>query len=41
MNAETLKGHLDMLLLAAVRGEPSHGYSIAERLRTRSAGTFD
>jgi transcriptional regulator len=41
MNAETLKGHLDMLLLAAVRGEPSHGYAIAEQLRSRSAGAFD
>ena len=41
MNAETLKGHLDMLLLAAVRVEPSHGYAIAERLRSRSDGTFD
>ena len=41
MNAETLKGHLDMLLLAAIRPEPAHGYAIAERLRTRSAGTFD
>ena len=41
MNAETLKGHLDMLLLAAVRGEPAHGYAIAERLRSRSDGAFD
>ena len=41
MNAETLKGHLDMLLLAAVREGPSHGYAIAETLRTRSDGTFD
>ena len=41
MNAETLKGHLDMLLLAAVRGEPSHGYAIVERLRARSSGAFD
>ena len=41
MNAETLKGHLDMLLLAAVRGEPAHGYAIAERLRARSDGAFD
>jgi transcriptional regulator len=41
MNAETLKGHLDMLLLAAVRMEAAHGYSIAERLRARSDGTFD
>src|SRR4029079_17091825 len=41
MHAETLKGHLDMLLLAAVRPEAAHGYAIAERLRARSAGTFD
>lgn len=41
MNAETLKGHLDMLLLAAVRTEPLHGYAIVERLRSRSAGAFD
>ena len=41
MNAETLKGHLEMLLLSAVRGEPAHGYAIAERLRARSDGVFD
>jgi DNA-binding PadR family transcriptional regulator len=41
MNAETLKGHLDMLLLAAVRPEAAHGYAIAERLRARSSGAFD
>jgi transcriptional regulator len=41
MNAETLKGHLDLLLLAAVQPQPAHGYAIAERLRTRSDGAFD
>ena len=41
MTPETLKGHLDMLLLAAVRPEAAHGYAIAERLRSRSAGAFD
>jgi PadR family transcriptional regulator len=41
MNAETLKGHLELLLLAAVQAEPAHGYAIAETLRLRSAGTFD
>ncbi len=41
MNAEKLKGHLDLLLLAAVRAHPAHGYAIAETLRARSAGTFD
>src|SRR5262245_42286584 len=41
MKAETLKGHLDMLLLAAIRPEPGHGYAIAERLRARSDGAFN
>lgn len=41
MKAEVLKGHLDLLLLAAVQGRPAHGYAIAETLRSRSAGAFD
>ena len=41
MNAETLKGHLDLLLLAAVEAQPAHGYAIAETLRARSRQTFD
>jgi len=41
MTAETLKGHLDLLLLAALQSQPAHGYAIAETLRTRSDGTFD
>jgi len=41
MRAEVLKGHLDLLLLAAVQHEPSHGYAISETLRTRSDGAFD
>src|SRR6478735_6868506 len=41
MNAETLKGHLDLLLLAALQARPTHGYAIAETLRTRSDGAFD
>src|SRR3954463_7899761 len=41
MNAETLKGHLNLLLLAAVQSSPSHGYAIADTLRTRSDGAFD
>jgi PadR family transcriptional regulator PadR len=40
MNPETLKGHLDLLLLSAVAAEPAHGYAIAETLRARSGGTF-
>jgi transcriptional regulator len=41
VRAETLKGHLDLLLLAAVEDEPLHGYGIVEALRDRSGGTFD
>jgi PadR family transcriptional regulator PadR len=41
MNAETLKGHLELLLLAAVQPGPAHGYAIAEALRARSRGAFD
>ena len=41
MKAEALKGHLDMLLLAAVQADAAHGYAIAETLRMRSAGAFD
>lgn len=40
MKAEVLKGHLDLLLLAAVQERPAHGYAIAESLRARSDGTF-
>ncbi len=41
MDSQELKGHLDMLLLAAIRAEPVHGYGILERLRVLSGGTFD
>ncbi|MEY2566784.1 MAG: PadR family transcriptional regulator, regulatory protein PadR [Actinomycetota bacterium] len=41
MNRERLKGHLDLLLLAAVEDKPAHGYAIAAALRERSDGTFD
>ena len=41
MRAETLKGHLDALLLSALRDGPRHGYAIKEALREGSAGQFD
>jgi DNA-binding PadR family transcriptional regulator len=41
MRAETLKGHLDFLLLAIVAAEPAHGYRIIEELKRRSGGAFD
>ena len=41
MKGEPLKGHLDMLLLAALSDAPLHGYAVIEHLRERSSGTFD
>lgn len=41
MQGEALKGHLDLLLLAAVEERPAHGYAIVERLKQRSGGAFD
>jgi PadR family transcriptional regulator, regulatory protein PadR len=41
MNGETLKGHLDLLLLAVLQNGPAHGYAVIEALRARSGGTFD
>lgn len=39
--SEALKGHLDLLLLAALEHNPAHGYAIAETLRRKSGGAFD
>ena len=41
MRAEILKGHLDLLLLAAVQARPAHGYAVIEELRRRSDGASD
>ncbi len=41
MRAETIKGHLDGLLLAVLASTgPLHGYSIIEELSRRSGGGF-
>jgi DNA-binding PadR family transcriptional regulator len=41
MKAETLKGHLDALLLATLEEGPRHGYAVIESLRAGSDGRFD
>jgi len=41
MRAETLKGHLDGLLLASLEAGPRHGYAIMEALRAGSDGQVD
>jgi DNA-binding PadR family transcriptional regulator len=41
VRAETLKGHLDALVLATLRAGPAHGYAVIEELKRRSEGAFD
>jgi len=41
MRAETLKGHLDGILLAVLERGPGHGYAIMEALRVRTDGQVD
>jgi PadR family transcriptional regulator PadR len=41
MRAETLKGHLDGLVLATLADGPAHGYAVIEELKRRSNGAFD
>jgi DNA-binding PadR family transcriptional regulator len=41
VRAETLKGHLDGILLAVLEPGPRHGYAIMQALRVRSAGHVD
>jgi PadR family transcriptional regulator, regulatory protein PadR len=41
MAREPFSGHLDLLLLAALRGEPRHGYAVMEHVRRTSGGRFD
>ena len=38
--AELLKGTLDLLILQALEREPTHGWSIAERIETHSNDVF-
>ena len=40
MKAESLKGHLDGLILAVVAANPAHGYAIIQELKLRSGGAF-
>jgi len=41
MAREPFSGHLDLLLLAALRQAPRHGYSVIEHVRRTSGGRFD
>ena len=41
MRAETLKGHLDLLLLAVLEDGARHGYAVIEELRRRTGDALD
>ena len=41
MEGEMLKGHLDMIVLAALAAGPAHGYAVIEQIRLRSGGAFE
>src|SRR6187551_3626327 len=41
MEGEMLKGHLDLIVLAALAAGPAHGYAVIEEIRRRSGQAFD
>jgi PadR family transcriptional regulator PadR len=41
MKGQALKGHLDLLILAALSEGARHGYDVIEELRARSGGVLD
>ena len=41
MEGEMLKGHLDMIVLAALAPGPAHGYAVIEEIKRRSGEAFD
>jgi transcriptional regulator len=40
MEGEMLKGHLDMIVLAALAAGPAHGYAVIQEIHRRSGGAF-
>src|SRR5690242_17590006 len=41
MEGEMLKGHLDMIVLAALEPGPAHGYAVIEAIRRLSGEALD
>jgi PadR family transcriptional regulator PadR len=41
VRGDALRGHLELLVLAALKDGPGHGYEIGQTLRERSGGAFD
>jgi PadR family transcriptional regulator len=41
MEGEMLKGHLDLIVLAALAAGPAHGYAVIEAIKRKSGQFFD
>jgi PadR family transcriptional regulator, regulatory protein PadR len=41
VNAEALRGHIDTMLLAALRSGSAHGYALVSQVAERSGGAFE
>jgi PadR family transcriptional regulator len=41
VEGDMLKGHLDMIVLAALSAGPAHGYAVIEEIKRRSGQAFD
>jgi transcriptional regulator len=41
MKADVLRGQLELVVLATLRGGPLHGYGIIKEIREKSGGDFD
>lgn len=41
LKGDVLRGHLDMLLLAALERGPAHGYAVIDLVNADSGGVFD
>ncbi len=41
MTRDSIRGHLELLVLAVIADRPMHGYGVVEALLARSEGAFD
>ncbi|MEO9174313.1 MAG: helix-turn-helix transcriptional regulator [Gaiellales bacterium] len=41
MHPEALRGHIDTMVLAALRSGPAHGYALVRELAEQSDGVFE
>ncbi|MBV8166290.1 MAG: PadR family transcriptional regulator [Alphaproteobacteria bacterium] len=41
MEGDMLKGHLELIVLAALAPGPAHGYAVIEEIRRKSGEAFD